>query len=477
MLVNVLCILIGTAYCYRRQGFAAGLTYAVFLSTSYVYLRYSNEAYPDIDMSLHTLLAGVFLMSGFRRNVLVSATTLAGVFTVFAAISKPSALATIAVVILFLFTRRRDWRSFLLGLLFGALAAGAICLLAFDFETIARFAQGFGDRVSYVLEAMTFGREGIDVSAYDALVSQRYFPLLIGLLALGSFWRDPEVRFWFVLGLGHILLLGIIVGLSQTIRADKPIYYHTACTCACVGLSLGLGRIIREWDERRGVIQKLGYKIGSRLGGILLVLLSLLSLWFTAKAGRYAASPTGEETPGWFRTVFAIVPVGLLILLLIVGVRRSVAAAFLLLLGVTLWQPFLSFNAALPAIQRDQAVRAIMHEGARHFNDAEAAPVGVLIERFGRYANSYVKGMEMEYAVYFDDGRFSDDPPRTVLLHPGIQESIRCLTEPAQADGVGYVIVDSRGFERIKADGPGVETVSEWMCARDTFRVLKVLKE
>ncbi len=474
MAANALCILIGAAYCYRREGFAAGLTYSVFLSTSFVYLRYSNEAYPDIDMSLHTLAAGVFLMSGFHRNALVSATTLAGAFTVFAAISKPSSLATLVIIGVFLFTRRRDWRSFLLGLVLGALAVAGICLLAFDFGTIGRFFEALGEKVEYATGSMTFGREGIDLSAYDAVVGQAYFPLLIGLIALASFWRERESRFWFSLALAHVAVLSLVVAFTRTIRADKTIYYHTACTCACVGISLGLGRIIREWDERRGVVEQLGYKVGSRVGGALLVALAIVSVWYSTKGAGYLASPAGEDTPVWFRAMFVLAPLALLVTMLLIGAARSVAAAFVLLVGVTLWQPFLSAASVWPEIRRNQIMRAIMHEGARHFNDAAGPPLGVLIDRYGRHADSYVKGMEKLYSVYFDDGRFGGAAPRSSLAYDEIEEGIICLTDASQAAGLAYVLVDSGGFERMVAQGPPVRTVSEWECAGDRFRMLKL---
>ncbi len=475
MLINTLCVLIGAAYCYLRAGFAAGLTYSVFLSTSYVYLRYSNEAYPDIDMSQHTLLAGAFLMAGYRRNVLISSTTLAGAFTVFVAISKPTSLATVAVVTVFLFTRRRDWRSFLLGLLLGAVAAAGICLLAFDFDSIVRFATDLRSQMNYAIRSMTFGREGIDVSVYDAIVQQRYFPLLVGLFVLAAFWRDPEVRFWFVLGLAHLVLLSAIIGLSQTIRSDNAIYYHTACTCACVGLSLGLGRTLFEWDQKRGVVGQPAYNVASRAGGVLLVLLILVSFWFTVKGGRYADAPAADETPGWFRSVYAIVPMLLLALLLMLGAFRAVPAAFLLLIGVTLWQPFLALNETLPHYRRTQWLRATMHVGASHFNDVEEGPIGVLIDRFGRHSDRYVDGMHREYACYFDDGRFTGAPRSG--RYARIRAAIQALSDPSAASRVRYVIVDSDGYRRVQKAGTPVEPVSQWQCAGDTFRLLKVVQQ
>lgn len=294
LLVNALCLAIGGVYCYRKSGLAAAVVFTTTLATSYVFIRYSNEAYPDVDLTLHTMLAAVFLTSRCRDNTYFNSITLCGIFCVFVCLTKTSALATLATITLFLFFQRRGLRALLLGGVLGCLIVTALCLIAFDFDSVKTFAVGLPTRLRYVVDAMTHARYGLEVSAYEAVVSVLFFPLLIGLVAFSSFWRHKQARVWFTLAAAHLLLLAILVGLSQHLRTDNYIYFHTATTCACIGLALGLGERLQEHAVHRD--RPPWFPLASRLGALALVGIVVTSFVWGMDHGAYLRAPTGPTS-------------------------------------------------------------------------------------------------------------------------------------------------------------------------------------
>ena len=338
MLVNTLCLVIGAVYCYRRCGLAAAVIFNTMLASSYVFLRYSNEAYPDVDLTLYTMLAAVFLTSRCRDNAHFNAITLCGIFCVFVGLTKTSALATLGTVAVYLLIQRRGLRALLVGGALGGMIVVGLSLIAFDFGTVTAFVARLPARLEFVVDAMTNARYGVEVSGYNAVVNLLYFPLLIGLVAFGSFWKYNPARVWFSFAAAHLLLLAVLVGLSQHLRTDNYIYFHTSTTCACVGLALGLGDRLRAYFARAD--RSTAFVIASRLAALSLFGIVATSFTWGMDYGNYVLAPTGRETPPWFRVVYGVTPLVLLLLMIVINSTRSVIATCCFVVGVAAWCPY-----------------------------------------------------------------------------------------------------------------------------------------
>ncbi len=481
--INALTLLFAVLYCYRAAGLVAGAICAIFLAASYNFIRYSNEVYPDIDMTLHTVLAGAALLSAWRRNWLLNSTTLCGFFCATLALCKPTAIASIGVIIAYLFILRRSIVSFIVGGLLGLGAVALLCLAAFDHESIRLFFANLTEQLKHSVDTMTFSRAGVAVSVYDAVVWTLEFPLLLAPFVATRLWRYPAVRFWFTLAITHLLLLALLIGASNTLRSDNYIYYHTAVACVAIGLAIGLAqRIARGAFEADEVAEQPPAAATPRSAAprssavsyplaIAVVASGMIAFGLGLELPQYGRYPSGEDTPVWFRTIFAIAPLALLTLLMATNFARKRGVAFALLFGLLWWTPYLNVAHATESIELARHRRRVTIAFAREAEKLRESRWGVSATDFARHSARRLDEIERVYFTWWGQG-FERDP--ALREHADIR--LQFLPSPDDVltrPDIEFVVADAQAWEGLGERQQLFKVVREWSVDDDKFLTLQ----
>ena len=471
LLVNCLCMIFASFYCYRRAGFVGGLLCMIVLSTSYTYVRYSNDSYPDLEMTLYGMLACIFLAGRFNKNILINSGTLCGLFATFLLFSKSTAIATFFVIVIFVIIYKAGMIRLLLGMLIGLCVVALLSLLAFDHSSIPIYISDLLTNTQDILSLAAAGRYNLDISVFNALTGTLLFPALLAPIVLSNLWKRDPIRLWFSAALAHVLLLTLLIVLLPTIRA-KEIYFHSAITFAGIGLAIGMGQMFHAVSESSGERPIMHHPLVLWLFAIGLAAIVLLALQLGLTNVDWVLHPTHKDAPVWARNIFVLMPLALLLLLLLINNTCSKLAVSLFLLIVAFWSPYQSIGHASRVIAKYQASRACAMDIARHFNDAIEPPLGVHITGF---EDDRLGASRLLYTVFFDDGHLVQTPPQTVYPNDEMNQAVIHIADLNDLKNVRYLIVDQRGRDELVDQGVRFRPVADWKSSEVQYYTLELL--
>ncbi|MCA9244013.1 MAG: hypothetical protein KDA32_08675 [Phycisphaerales bacterium] len=486
MVINTLTLLVAAFYCYRVGGLAAGVLCTILLGASYNFLRYSNDVYPDVDLTLYTVLAGALLLSNWRRNWLLSVTTLCGFFCAMLALCKPTAAASLGVVVVYLFALRRSIVSFIVGGILGGAVVALLCLAAFDYESIGVFLANVHDQIRHAVHTMTFSRAGVDVSVYDSVVWVMEFPVLLAPFVATRLWQDRHARFWFALAITHLLLLALLIGLSNTLRSDNYIYYHTAVACAAIGLSIGL---VGQFARKRERLELAGVQLEKQGGAdspptvadigvanprwplsLPLLILGVAACWAGLYYPEFGRAPSGADTPVWFRTLFATTPLALLTLLLATNLVRASVVARVLALGLVCWAPYITMARVTDLTEATRHRRRLTTAFAREAERIRRPEFAVAVADWARSPDRYTDDIERTYDIWWGEGfrraPASGGAPRVHLVYFRRPDDVLTSRE------LEFVVSDADAWEALGERQRLFKLVREWNVENQRFVTL-----
>jgi hypothetical protein len=347
--INILILIFGSIWAFKKQGFWAALIFGVLFNTSFLTLGWSTFLYPDQTVALYALLAFITFFSEAKEKSLLKYLT--GFFIGLALFSKITGVA----VLLFFFiycVYKKKWieiKQICIGLICATLFVGLAFILLYNYQSfIYTFKTFFTSNIQQNLSLP----HKIAANYGGLLTSTIYFPFIALFICLGAY-KVGETKYPFFISWAFIILIFLLHLFGHPI----PSYIYTAFIFTILGLSMYLATII-ESDK------SLFLKAPAPNVGIVIIMLFLLI--FGLKLGfHYPAvkdfsyyhayldkldiyvnwTPFGLNYPKYIPVLFSLIPLLLVGLLSMTELLRTKLTVIFLVLFIAFGGSF--YNGGL----------------------------------------------------------------------------------------------------------------------------------
>jgi hypothetical protein len=186
----------------------------------------------------------------------------------------------------------------------------------------------------------------------------------------------------------------------------------------------------------------------------------------------YARAPAGADSPAWFRALYAVVPLGVLLLMLDVNVRRSRLAAAAFLCAAALWAPYLNTGRATDVIDSYAKSRTIMFSVAERSVAWRDGPIGLHLPTIGRDPSRYARPIEKITFTYWGHAN-----PRSPGCGPRKFVGFKTPEEIQQNRKIAYLVVPETSLPELARLDMNWPELERWSVDKREYVALRVRRE
>ncbi|MFC1525471.1 ArnT family glycosyltransferase [Candidatus Latescibacterota bacterium] len=449
--VNVLLLLLGVVWAYRRSGAWAATFVAAFFNSSFLLLGWSTYMYPDQTVALWAILAFMLFYSRHPATRFFRPLLLAGFCTGLACFSKATGISTLALLVP-LALDRRGWRQageFVLGVGVGCtLVLAAFCLL-YNWQSLANVVDLF---FRQSLRANLSSAAGDNYVSYvSTLLNLHYFPFLALLMAAGAYRVSPS-REVFLFGWVFVVLMCLLSAFSGRGGSPIPHYVYTGYVCTVLGLSVYLGSGLEEEGRSWASRGREFWLVGAGLFAVLIVGLRVGLAYPPVVAFDYSYAyhrvtdiyvRHGLGYPLWARWLYVLGPLCTLCLLAWAACTRQRGAVVGFMLTMALWTSAHNGGLAAKKAVADRSEASFFYRAASALEATPGDRFAVFVREWN--LNPRVERVLWVYRLFYDRKYHKGHEYDAKYEHElAVTRSIKIITDEKELPNVrgGYILTD-----------------------------------
>jgi hypothetical protein len=401
-IVNLLILILGMAYCYKKAGPIAGFSAAILLISSYLMTGHATYVYPTQTEALYSLIAFIFFFSKERK--FLKPALIAGLFSALTFFTKSTGIATVLFFIAYLIFHKK-WRNltlFIYGGIIGTILVFSLGYIFFGYHSMQNvLCQTYRNLISNIDPR---GPNTNLVSYLDLFVSKHYLPVFISLFIFVGAYRTKHSRRLYLMSIFHISLLYFIYTFTSRGGSLIDNYVYTAFIFSTLGMSVYLGSIFNSGGFACKFFNKADMNNKPILVAGLLGLIFLIAGFMIG----YNNRPTGAfdikslvYLPQAMRWLYTLGPLVIVSMLACVEYSKLKISVVLLMIFASFWGSAYSGVLGIEKAKADMREAEFFYKAAHTLNSVPAKKFSIYVEDWNR--RNHTKRVLWIYRLFFDN--------------------------------------------------------------------------